>query len=95
MPSEKTEEPPPSVSEGELWVKLHDLIARQVQPAILPIAPKSDFVTDLGFDSMDTIEFTMAVEEEFGIEIPDEEVEKMKKVEDLLRYLEEKTQRCR
>ena len=45
---------------------------------------------DLGADSLDTVELVMAFEEEFGIEIPDEDAEKMEKVGDSIKYLEEK-----
>lgn len=47
------------------------------------------FVEDLGADSLDTVELVMAFEEEFGIEIPDEEAEQLQTVGDAIRYLEE------
>jgi acyl carrier protein len=47
-------------------------------------------VDDLGADSLDTVELIMALEEEFNIEIPDEDAEKMKTVGDAIKYIEEK-----
>ena len=50
------------------------------------------FVEDLGADSLDTVELVMAFEEEFGIDIPDEDAEKMRTVGDAVRYLNEQSQ---
>jgi len=52
--------------------------------------PEASFIDDLGADSLDTVELVMAFEEEFGIEIPDSEAEKMASVGDALKYLKEK-----
>lgn len=52
------------------------------------IQPKSSFIDDLGADSLDIVEIVMSFEEEFGIEIPDEDAEKLKTVQDVLDYLE-------
>ncbi len=49
----------------------------------------STFVDDLGADSLDIVELIMAFEEEFNIEIPDEKAEKIKTVEDVVKYIEE------
>ncbi len=56
---------------------------------------KSDasFVDDLGADSLDTVEMVMAFEEEFGIEIPDEDAEKIRTVQDAIDYIEKKASR--
>ena len=51
------------------------------------ITEKSSFVDDLGADSLDIVELIMAFEEEFDIEIPDEDAEKIKTVEDTIKYL--------
>ena len=51
---------------------------------------ESRFVEDLGADSLDTVELVMALEEEFGIEIPDEEAEKLQTVGDVIKYIEDK-----
>jgi len=51
---------------------------------------ESNFIDDLGADSLDTVELVMAFEEKFGIEIPDEDAEKMKSVSDAISYLKGK-----
>lgn len=52
------------------------------------VQPKSSFIDDLGADSLDIVEIVMSFEEEFGIEIPDEDAEKLKTVQNVLDYLE-------
>ena len=52
------------------------------------VTPEASFVDDLGADSLDTVELVMAFEEEFGIEIPDEEAEKITKVKEAIDYIE-------
>ncbi len=54
------------------------------------IKPESSFIDDLGADSLDIVELVMAMEEEFEIEIPDEDAEKLRTVQDVLNYLETK-----
>ncbi|MBN2371903.1 MAG: acyl carrier protein [Vicinamibacteria bacterium] len=53
------------------------------------VTPEASFVDDLGADSLDTVELVMALEEEFGIEIPDEEAEKITRVKEAMAYLEQ------
>jgi acyl carrier protein len=52
------------------------------------VTPDASFVDDLGADSLDTVELVMAFEEEFGIEIPDEDAEKITRVKDAVNYIE-------
>ena len=52
------------------------------------ITKEASFIDDLGADSLDTVELVMALEEEFGIEIPDEEAEKITKVGEAIAYIE-------
>jgi len=52
------------------------------------ITPEAKFIEDLGADSLDTVELVMALEEEFGNEIPDEEAEKLTTVGDVIQYIE-------
>ena len=54
------------------------------------VTTEASFVEDLGADSLDTVELVMAFEEEFGIEIPDEDAEQLQTVGDAIRYLQEK-----
>jgi len=51
--------------------------------------PGAKFIEDLGADSLDTVELVMALEEEFGIEVPDEQAEKLQSVGDVMKYVEE------
>jgi acyl carrier protein len=51
------------------------------------ITPEASFIDDLGADSLDTVELVMALEEEFGVEIPDEEAEKITKVGEAIEYI--------
>ncbi len=52
------------------------------------VTPEASFVDDLGADSLDTVELVMALEEEFGIESPDEDAEKITKVKEAIDYIE-------
>lgn len=54
------------------------------------IKPEASFIDDLGADSLDIVELVMAMEEEFDLEIPDEDAEKLKTVQDVTKYLEGK-----
>ncbi len=54
------------------------------------VTMEASFVDDLGADSLDTLELVMALEEEFGIEIPDEDAEKIATVGDAIKYIQEK-----
>jgi len=53
------------------------------------VTPKASFVDDLGADSLDTVELVMAFEEAFDIEIPDEDAEKIRTVQDAVTYIEQ------
>lgn len=71
--------------------KIRAIIAEQLGVKIEEVTPQASFIDDLGADSLDTVELVMALEEEFGIEIPDEDAEKMTSVGDAIKYIEEKT----
>ena len=70
--------------------KVKDIISEQLGVKKEEIKPESSFIDDLGADSLDTVEVVMALEEEFGIEIPDEDAEKITTVGDAIKYIEEK-----
>ncbi|GAB0031317.1 acyl carrier protein [Helicobacter pylori] len=55
------------------------------------VTPEAEFVKDLGVDSLDVVELIMALEEKFGIEIPDEQAEKIVNVGDVVKYIEDNT----
>ncbi|MBU2541081.1 MAG: acyl carrier protein [Candidatus Omnitrophica bacterium] len=71
--------------------KVKSIIAEQLGVKEEEVTPKASFIDDLGADSLDTVELVMALEEEFGIEIPDEDAEKMSTVGEAIKYIEEKT----
>ncbi len=71
--------------------KVRQIIADQLGVKKEEVTDNAKFVDDLGADSLDTVELVMALEEEFGIEIPDEDAEKLATVGDALRYIEEKS----
>lgn len=70
--------------------KITEIIVEQLGVKPEEVVPEASFVDDLGADSLDTVELVMALEEEFGIEIPDEDAEKIQSVGDAIRYIEEK-----
>ena len=70
--------------------KVRSIIAEQLGVKVEEVTPQAKFIEDLGADSLDTVELVMALEEEFGIEIPDEEAEKLVSVGDATKYIEEK-----
>ena len=70
--------------------KVKSIIAEQLGVKIEEVKPEASFIDDLGADSLDTVELIMALEEEFSVEIPDEDAEKMTKVGDAIKYVEEK-----
>ncbi len=69
--------------------KVKEIIANELGVEIEKVTDAASFVEDLGADSLDTVELVMAFEEEFSIEIPDEDAEKMQTVGDAIRYLAE------
>ena len=69
--------------------KVREIIVEQLGVEPDQVKPESNFVDDLGADSLDIVEFIMALEEEFGIEIPDEDVEKIVTVKDVVEYISE------
>ena len=66
-----------------------DLIVEQLGVSRDQVKPKASFVDDLGADSLDTVELVMAFEEEFGLDIPDEDAEKITTVSEAISYLDE------
>ncbi len=75
---------------AEVAQKVKSIIAEQLGVKPEEVTDSASFVDDLGADSLDTVELVMALEEEFGIEIPDEDAEKMTSVGEAVRYVEEK-----
>ncbi len=71
--------------------KVKAIIVEQLGAKPEEVTPSASFVNDLGADSLDTVELVMALEEEFGVEIPDEDAEKIATVEDAIKYIEKKS----
>ena len=69
--------------------KVKDIIVEQLGVNPEQVTPEAKFIEDVGADSLDTVELVMAFEEEFGIDVPDEEAEKLQSVGDVVRYIEE------
>ena len=70
--------------------RVREIIAQELGVEQKKVVDDANFVDDLGADSLDTVELVMAFEEEFGIEIPDEDAERMQTVEEAIAYLNEK-----
>ena len=70
--------------------KICDIIVEQLGVDADRVKPEASFIDDLGADSLDIVELVMAMEEEFDVEIPDEDAEKLKTVNDVIAYLKEK-----
>lgn len=71
--------------------KIKTIIAEQLQIDEDQVTPDASFMDDLGADSLDTVELIMALEEEFDMEIPDSDAEKIRTVQDALNYMESHT----
>jgi acyl carrier protein len=72
-----------------LEAKLKELIVQQLGVSESEVVPEAKFIDDLGADSLDLVELVMALEDEYGIEIPDEDAEKIVTVGDALKYIKD------
>jgi acyl carrier protein len=75
------------MSENSIEDRVKDIIVDQLGVSPDQVSPQAKFVEDLGADSLDTVELVMAFEEEFGIEVPDEDAEKLQSVADVISYI--------
>ena len=71
--------------------KVKQIIVEQLGVNPEQVTENASFIEDLGADSLDTVELVMAFEEEFSVEVPDEDAEKLQSVGDVVKYIEEKT----
>jgi acyl carrier protein len=69
--------------------KAKEIIAEELEVSVDQLKPEAKFIEDLGADSLDIVELVMALEEEFGLDIPDEDADTMKTVGDAMKYLQE------
>jgi acyl carrier protein len=67
--------------------RVKEIIAKELEVEAKQLTPEAKFIEDLGADSLDIVELVMALEEEFGLDIPDEEADKLKTVGDAMNYL--------
>ena len=78
------------MAEKSIEEKVKDIIVEQLGVNPEQVTPQAKFIEDLGADSLDTVELVMAFEEEFNVEVPDEEAEKLQTVGDVIKYIEDK-----
>lgn len=67
--------------------RVKSIVVEQLSVELNTVVPQAKFIEDLGADSLDIVELVMAMEEAFGIEIPDEEAEKIRTVNDAIEYV--------
>jgi len=79
------------MSDGGIFERLKKLIVELLEVEETKVVPEASFIDDLGADSLDLIEFITAVEDTFGVEIPDEDAEKIQTVQDAVNYIESKS----
>jgi len=77
---------------AEIEAKIIKIVSDQLNVDEGEISPDSSFVDDLGADSLDTVELVMAFEEEFGVEIPDEDAEGIQSVQNAIDYIAAKAE---
>jgi acyl carrier protein len=71
--------------------RVAEIIVEQLGVSPEEIAPEASFMDDLGADSLDIVELVMAMEEEFDIEIPDEDASRIERIRDAIAYIRERT----
>jgi len=77
------------VTDGTTFERLKKIIVEQLGVDDEEVTPQASFVEDLNADSLDLVELIMSLEEEFGMEISDEDAEKIQKVSDAVEFIEE------
>lgn len=77
------------MSTSEISKSVIDIVADQLGVDKEEVTPEASFVEDLGADSLDQVELVMRLEESFGLEIPDEDAEKITRVKEAISYIEE------
>ena len=80
------------MTDGTTYERLKKIIVEQLGVDEEEVTPTASFVEDLNADSLDLVELIMSLEEEFGMEISDEDAERIQKVQDAVEYIEEHQQ---
>jgi acyl carrier protein len=75
---------------AEISERVKSIIVEQLGVSLEEVTPQASFIEDLGADSLDIVELIMALEEEYDMEIPDEDAEKIQTVEDVTKYIQAK-----
>ncbi|MDZ4788710.1 MAG: acyl carrier protein [Blastochloris sp.] len=78
------------MAEKSIEDKVKDIIVEQLSVNAEQVTLEAKFIEDLGADSLDVVELVMAFEEQFGVEVPDEDAEKLMSVGDVIKYIEDK-----
>jgi len=78
------------MTDSEILEKVKSIVADQLSVDAEKVVPEASFADDLNADSLDSVELIMALEEAFEVEIPDEEAEKLKTVQDVLDFISSK-----
>jgi len=78
-------------SSEEITKRIKEIICEQLGVALEEVTPQASFIDDLGADSLDIVELIMALEEEYDLEIPDEEAEKLTTVDTVIQYVQSKS----
>jgi acyl carrier protein len=78
------------MSDKSIEERVKDIIVDQLGVSADQVTPEAKFVEDLGADSLDTVELVMALEEEFDVEVPDDEAEKLQAVNDVVSFITSK-----
>ncbi len=79
------------MSQNNVSEKVQEIVVEHLGVEASQVKEPASFIEDLGADSLDTVELVMAFEEEFDIEIPDEDAEKILTVKDAINYIQEKS----
>ena len=74
----------------DIFETLKEIIVEELDVTPEQVTPEARFQEDLGADSLDVVELIMKIEEKFGIEVPDTDAEKIRTVQDAVKYIEEK-----
>ena len=75
------------MSQAEIAQKVQDIIAQNLDVDKSAVVPSASFINDLNADSLDIVELVMGIEKEFDLEIPDDEAEKIRTVQDAIDYI--------